>query len=173
MGKKRSEAELVRIATDILEQHKVARPPVPIERIARALGAQIRFLPYDGDLSGMFFRDKEQKIIGVNSLHHPNRQRFTIAHECSHMLLHAEQEMFIDRGSVVFNRDPKSSEGTDQHEIEANTLAAELLMPRKFLLPELRTADIEDDVALTALAKKYQVSVQALMWRMSNLSRIT
>ena len=39
---------------------------------------------------GMLVRDegKGTVMIGVNSLHHLHRQRFTIAHECGHLVLH-------------------------------------------------------------------------------------
>ena len=68
-------------AAELLEQHKVTTPPVPIDRIAKLLGIQLRFSPLDEELSGMIFIRDKVPIVGVNSLHHPNRQRFTLAHE--------------------------------------------------------------------------------------------
>jgi Zn-dependent peptidase ImmA (M78 family) len=172
MARKRTRnAEIERIVDDVLQQHRITHPPVPIELIARSLGAELRYHPYDGELSGMLFQDGSRTVIGVNSLHHPNRQRFTIAHECGHMFLHRSQEMFIDRGSIRFNRDAKSAEGSDVHEMDANQFAAEILMPRKFLerdVAEMST-DIEDEAAIIELAKKYRVSQQALLWRINRL----
>jgi Zn-dependent peptidase ImmA (M78 family) len=79
--------------------------------------------------------------------------------------------MFIDRGSIKYNRDARSAEGTDRKEIEANRFAAELLMPRKFLEKDLSNLqlDVEDESTLEQLAKKYEVSVQALAWRINRL----
>jgi Zn-dependent peptidase ImmA (M78 family) len=87
------------------------------------------------------------------------------------MLLHGDQEMFIDRGSIKYNRDAKSAEGTNNKEIEANRFAAELLMPRKFLEKDLANMalDVEDESTINELAKKYKVSLQALAWRINRL----
>ena len=74
--------------TELLAQEAVAAPPVPINRIAKALGIQLRFSPLDEQLSGMIYIRDGVPIVGVNSLHHPHRQRFTVAHECGHFLLH-------------------------------------------------------------------------------------
>jgi Zn-dependent peptidase ImmA (M78 family) len=171
MIKASADIDIDKAANELVRQCKIAAPPVPVERIARSLGAELRYLPYDGDLSGMIFRDGNRTVIGVNSLHHPNRQRFTIAHELGHMLLHGNSKIFIDRGSLVYRRDATSSQGTEVSEIEANRFAAELLMPRRFLERDLASAgiDLEDEETLSKLAKKYGVSVQALMWRIDYL----
>jgi Zn-dependent peptidase ImmA (M78 family) len=54
---------------------------VPVDRIAKGLGAQLRFSPLDEELSGMIYISDGTPIIGINSLHHPNRQRFSIGYE--------------------------------------------------------------------------------------------
>lgn len=146
-------------------------PPVPVERIAAALGAQLRYSPFDGELAGMLLRDDEKVVIGVNSLHHINRQRFTIAHECGHLILHKGKDVHIDRSFRVNRRDERSSQAIDPEEIEANRFAAELLMPYDSLLADLQDSDIdiEDDTQLKELAERYQVSVQALTHRITNL----
>ena len=84
-------------------------------------------------------------IIGVNSLHHPNRQRYTIAHELGHLELHRQlitSEVHVDKGFPVLMRDPKSATGTELHEIEANQFAAELLMPRTLIEQALAWEEI-------------------------------
>ena len=78
-------------ARELLAEFKVQSAPVPIERIVRGVGAVIEFGPLDGELSGMAFIKDGRPIIGVNALHAPNRQRFTIAHELGHILLHEEK----------------------------------------------------------------------------------
>ena len=82
-------------------------------------------------------RGEGQVLIGVNSLHHSNRRRFTVAHECGHLLLHAG-ETFIDKSFRVNWRDGVSSLAVDRHEIEANQFAAELLMPFEMVVADLR-----------------------------------
>jgi len=77
----------------------------------------------------------------------------------------------LHASTVSRRRDARSAEGTDRKEIEANRFAAELLMPRKFLEKDLSNLhlDVEDESTLEQLAKKYEVSVQALAWRINRL----
>jgi Zn-dependent peptidase ImmA (M78 family) len=148
--------------------------PVPVSKIADHLGAQLRFMPYEGELAGMIARNEENTVIGVNSLHPRARQRFTIAHEIGHLLLH-DFDVHIDTGFsvkvAVKNRDELSSQAVDPDEIEANRFAAELLMPADLLISDLRNLDIdvEDDDEIADLADRYQVSRQAMTFRITNL----
>lgn len=172
MKKARTAQTLRPIAEALLRQCKVKAAPVPVEDIARALGAEIRYSPFEGELAGMLVRgDDDQVVIGVNSLHHPNRQRFTIAHECAHLRLHEGIKVHIDRTFRVNRRDERSSQAIDADEIEANRFAAELLMPYELIMADLveDEFDMENDDLLKELAKKYQVSVQALTHRVTNL----
>ncbi|HEY4311094.1 MAG TPA: ImmA/IrrE family metallo-endopeptidase [Pirellulales bacterium] len=157
-----------RAATILIEQFKIAAPPVPVEQIARRLGIKIQFAPFDGDLSGMAFIKDGVPIIGVNSLHHPNRQRFTLAHELAHIQLHRPQieaQVHVDNGSL--RRDALAAEGVDPTEIEANAFASEILIPALLLKTALggRTIDLEDDAMIAALAKKFKVSEAAMRFR--------
>ena len=161
-------------ATRILEHLKITKPPVPVERVARSLGAQIRFRPLDDEISGMVYIKDDVPIIGVNSLHHPNRQRFTIAHECGHLIFDRDlisQEIHVDKQFVVLRRDDRSATGLEKIEIQANQFAAELTMPRIFLLHSLgnRTIDIDDSGLVRNLAQQFKVSEEAMRIRLSNL----
>ena len=60
----------------LLKQFGVRALPVPVDKIAKGLGAQLRYSPLDEELSGMIYISDDTPIIGVNSLHSPNRQRF-------------------------------------------------------------------------------------------------
>jgi Zn-dependent peptidase ImmA (M78 family) len=159
------------IVRKLLRELEIEKPPIPVEAIARSLGAKIRYSPFEGDISGMVFRDKDQTVIGVNSLHHPNRQRFTIAHEIGHFLLHKGTEIHVDRTFRVNLRNDVSSQAVDPDEIEANRFAAQLLMPEHFLGRDLKgqEIDIEKEDDLKLLASKYRVSLQALTFRLTNL----
>ncbi|MBY3529445.1 ImmA/IrrE family metallo-endopeptidase [Rhizobium laguerreae] len=159
-------------ATELLAQFNVRSAPVPIDRIVRGMGITVQYAPFDGDLSGMAFVKDGKKIIGVNSLHSATRQRFTIAHELAHFVLHLERleaKVHVDKG--VLRRDTLASEGTDDVEIEANNFAAELLMPRSLLITALggKNLDLEDDEAIASFAKKFKVSPMALQYRIQQL----
>lgn len=59
----------------------------------------------------------------------------------------------------------------DATEIEANTFAAELLMPEDLLRAALegQSVDLEDDQAVAMLAKRFKVSEAAMRFRLSTL----
>jgi Zn-dependent peptidase ImmA (M78 family) len=116
----------------------------------------------------------EHAIIGVNEAHHLNRQRFTLAHELGHFLLHhSASSVFID-ASPVFFRDETSSDGSKLQEIEANTFAAELLMPEELLRKFINNQPLDafDERAVRRLAAQFGVSAQALTIRLTRLGLI-
>ncbi len=156
------------LVSGILKQYKVKEAPVDVVRLAQKLGAEVKLSPFDGELAGMLIRGNGKKIIGVNSLHHMNRQRFTIAHEIGHLLMH-QGDVHIDKSFSVHKRDGVSSRAVDPDEIEANRFAAELLMPYGLISADLvtRIIDIENAEELMDLAKKYQVSLQAVTLRVT------
>lgn len=166
-------------AQKILEEFSMSKVPIPVDRIAKKLGAIIRYSPMDNEeLSGMIFVKNDIPIIGVNALHHPNRQRFTIAHELGHFVLHRaeiEREVHIDTKFSGLMRDQKSADGIDDLEIEANSFASELLMPLNIISQVIdevvgdQVFDIESDPLLDEIAAKFKVSRQAMQLRLMAL----
>jgi Zn-dependent peptidase ImmA (M78 family) len=146
--------------------------PVAVEAIASKLGATIVFEAMDRGVSGLLVRDKESLVIGVNATHPPVRQRFSIAHEIGHLVLHRGRPMVIDHVRLNL-RDENSSAATDYEEIQANAFAAELLMPKDLVLKELRNIDPSrngSEANLVAdLAQAFDVSEQAMEYRLVNL----
>jgi len=150
--------------------------PVPVDRVAKSLGARLRYSPLDEELSGFIFIKDGTPIIGINSLHHPNRQRFTIAHEIGHLQLHPEfitNTVHVDKqfAESVLKRDTSSAAGIERLEVEANQFAAALLMPGLILDRLLKQSpiDIEDGGVMEAWAKGFVVSRAALQYRIRNL----
>ncbi|WP_175037896.1 ImmA/IrrE family metallo-endopeptidase [Burkholderia contaminans] len=158
-------------ATALLRDNGVVSAPVPVDRLAESLGAKVVFNNFNDEISGLLLRTESSLIIGVAKEQPPARQRFTIAHEIGHILLHNFSDVHIDKNFAVMFRSAESSTAQDILEIEANTFAAELLMPESFIERELSNAvlDVEDDEQLRRLAKKYQVSAQAMTYRLHNL----
>ena len=129
--------------------------------------------PKDEDLSGFLLRNPEDNsvILGVNSKHSQNRQRFTIGHELGHHFLHSSS-VHVDGRYQIMNRDAKSKEGTDTQEIEANLFAGELLVPEHMLRADIKNLgelDVEDEVVVKNLAKRYRVSTQVIFRRLFSL----
>jgi Zn-dependent peptidase ImmA (M78 family) len=157
------------LASELLADIKAKRPPVSVEDIARRKGVIIRRGNVEPKVSGFLYRNvaRGQAIIGVNSSQHPNRQRFTIAHELGHLLLHTGDDVHVDK-----HRDDESAKGTNFEEIESNLFAAELLMPAQFLKEDLDrfgALHLLDEEKVSRLAKLYKVSNQAMAVRLSHL----
>jgi Zn-dependent peptidase ImmA (M78 family) len=163
--------KIQKLVSDLLDDFKLEEPPVPVRRIARGCGARIFQEAQESDLSGFLYRRGKEIVIGVNTDHAPVRQRFTIAHELGHLLLHDLNDLHVDRGFMVRLRSDLSSLGIDENEMEANRFAAELLMPTRFLKNDLEGTELEltDDDKLRSLARRYGVSAQALAIRLSGL----
>lgn len=158
----------------LLTKNKIKTSPIPVDLIAKNLDVEIVYEITEDSLSGFLFKEEENQrtIIGVNASHHPNRQRFTIAHEIGHLLLHNIEGFHFDE---INFRNSKSSQGRDKKEIDANRFAAELLMPEKFIerdMKKIKTVDLLHGNHLPSLAKQYQVSVRAMTIRLANLDYI-
>lgn len=153
--------------------------PVDVERLAAHLGVVISRSTFkDGDVSGMLVRqDGRSPVVGVNDAHSAHRQRFTIAHELGHLLLHPGREIVLDRPVRVNLRDKNSSTATDREEIEANAFAASLLMPADLVRSELQRlpADVRQDPdrSAAALAARFEVSDSAMGFRLINLGLVS
>lgn len=160
------------IVERLLSDNGVTEAPVPLLQIAQACGVRVFADSLKGDLSGFLYRGNNKVVIGVNTLHHPVRQNFTMAHELGHFLLHDREHFHIDHEFRIRLRNNISSQGTDEGEREANHFAAALLMPKKFLENDLKDKEYIDLFAedfLHDLACKYGVSTQALVYRLKNL----
>jgi Zn-dependent peptidase ImmA (M78 family) len=167
------------LASQCLTETGMHSFPVPVEEVAKTLGAEVTYEPFEGELSGMLYRDGERKVIGINSAHSQTRQRFSLAHEIAHLRLHKGRPVIVDKivqdKLVRLNmRDAKSSQATDREEIEANQFAAALLMPRDMILKEVsrrvsRRLSVAADELVRQMAHAFQVSPEAMDYRLINL----
>lgn len=146
--------------------------------IAERLGISIHFYALeDESLSGFMLVEGGKAIIGVNRKDGDRRQRYTIAHELGHYVLHDRSLPFMDPSTArvqVMPRDKLSSQGTDPREIEANIFAAELLMPEDLVRKAVQghgglgIFDDRDD-EIKSLADQFEVSVKAMTIRLVRL----
>jgi Zn-dependent peptidase ImmA (M78 family) len=86
--------------------------------------------------------------------------------------------MYLDTPAEVFLRNQLSSKAVDPKEIQANTFAAELLMPEKLVRDEFSREQsamsrgfsvVPVEELVERLASKFKVSVQAMTFRLANL----
>jgi Zn-dependent peptidase ImmA (M78 family) len=152
-------------AAFVLEKMKINSAPVSVEDIAVRCHIVIKRAS-NSNFSGVLLRKEDVAFMAINSDESPTRQRFTIAHELGHFFLHETKETFIDY------RDNKKNIVRDKREIDANKFAAALLMPKKLLLKDVKSflGNGLDKEITTFLAKKYEVSEDAMTFRLMNLN---
>lgn len=161
-------------AEKLLKSLKLFTAPVDVYAVAEKLGISVEDHEFDSDVSGVLMVRPNGAVIGVNQSHHPNRKRFTIAHEIAHFKLHREEsKLFVD-GKANFFRDALSSEGIDPQERSANQFAAALLMPAELVYRYYaeQQPDIYDPTDCARFAAKFRVSEQALIIRLTNLGLV-
>ena len=159
-------------AKGVLRKCEMSQAPIDVEAVAIRIGAIVTYEAFTEDLSGVLVKEKARTVIGVNSFHPKTRQRFTIAHEIGHLVLQHKGEIFVDQ--TVVKRDARSSQAVDRQEIDANRFAAELLMPEPLVKEAVhrrqeRKADISSTQIIDELAAEFQVSAQAMEYRLTNL----
>ena len=119
----------------------------------------VEFISLDPSISGKLSRKGDKWVISINKGHHANRQRFTLAHELAHYVLHkSESENFID---TVFFR----GASVNNFEYAANEFAAKLLMPEE----KVRSLIREGVNSMERLAEAFGVSVAAMLYRVKQL----
>lgn len=165
-----SRAELLLTETNLLTA------PVRVDLLARRLGLAVEPIELRDDISGVLVVNGEHGTIGYNRQHHSVRQRFSIAHELGHYILHRDKmQLFIDKGyTAVAFRDQRSSSGELKQEREANAFAAAVLMPQNLIKEQVQRQELDwaDGNVLNDLASLFEVSVQAMSFRLANLGHL-
>ncbi|HEV3192981.1 MAG TPA: ImmA/IrrE family metallo-endopeptidase [Polyangiaceae bacterium] len=167
--RKRYAREIDERATGLLRKFDLFTVPVNVQGVAERLGARVVFDELDDDVSGLLLREKGVSTIVVNRQHHPNRQRFTLAHECGHLFLHADRgdRLWLDK--TLFFRDASSSSGDQLAEIQANQFAAGLLMPEELIRLEVAKKRPISEADVIRLAVRFEVSERAMTVRLISL----
>lgn len=139
--------------------------PVRIASIARALGVEVKSATLKPRISGQIQKSETSASgfrIRVNRHESPTRQRFTIAHEIGHYLLHRDEIGDGIEDTILYR-----STLSDYREAEANRMAAELLMPRKKILEFLKLfGGSATRTVAQAMAEKFDVSEAAMCVRL-------
>jgi hypothetical protein len=151
--------------------------PVNIEAIIRGLGVVVR---KNADLpegiSGQLRKIDGKYEISSAKGEHYFRQRFSLAHELGHYVLHRD---LIGEGVDDDTKYRSTAIGDfyntriDQyHEKQANSFAASLLVPERLIRDEVTHRVTESGgqpVPIRDLYTKFQVSPSAMRWRLRNL----
>jgi len=144
----------------------MVQPPIKLSRIADSLeGVRVVAAALPKGISGEIRPDSENPgayLIKVNKNDSARRQRFTVAHELAHYLLHRDQIGDGIEDDVLYR-----STLTDTREAQANRLAADLLMPDVLVsewIDKAKSLKVEDVVGF--LSDKFNVSPAAMKIRL-------
>ena len=144
----------------ILEaQESLPESPVEIYGLCKRVGVPAENRPdMPRSLSGFILKEDGAFRIFCNGNHPETRRRFTAAHELAHYLLHRDElgdkypENILLRGGLP-----------NKLEMEANRLAAEILMPNEAI--DRYTAD-RDTLSIVKMARTFGVSPAAMSIRL-------
>ena len=161
-------------ASKLLQLLKIYEPPVDVFSIAAQLDIPVVFRDFDDDVSGMLVIRDGQATIGVNEQNHTNRQRFTVAHEIGHFILHKPRSgVFVD-STYTYRRDRQSSRRLDSRgpsqRLRRGTTDASRYGRT---LSRQEWVDLIDSAAVSDAAVEFQVSVEAFSIRLVTLGLVT
>ena len=161
--------ELERIRNDqreIVNAH-ISNCPVKLGKLACDLGVSIKVSSLRVGISGQIMNEDGKYIIRVNRYEARERQRFTIAHELAHFLLH--QPIIDSSEDGITDTVLYRSGAPERVEYEANRLAADIVMPLYLIERQLddEYGGVVTDVTIEGLAASFQVSKAAMEIRLA------
>jgi hypothetical protein len=151
-------SDIRRQATRLLDSASVSHEPVSLRDVVSALNLELV-----GKTREPFTSEAALEPLGDGRPPAPNgsgesgRRRFTIAHEIGHFVLHEERRRPGSDGAV--------DEAGGAEEREADTFAAELLMPEHLVREAVR----EHGPDATRLADRFEVGRKAMQTRLREL----
>jgi post-segregation antitoxin (ccd killing protein) len=146
----------------LIEQHQ-ATVPVDLIGLARALGLEVLASTLGPGISGELRRKADGSFqIRVNRHDAKKRQRFTVAHEIAHFLLHRDEVGDGIEDDVLYR-----SRLSNPIEAQANRLASDILMPEQQVRNMFhRTSGVTLEERLSRVSDEFGVSDAALKIRL-------
>lgn len=145
---------------EIVSRHQTSFP-IAVGAVAKDFGIIVLKSTMPGSISGEIRETDGTITIKVNRHDVKERQRFTIAHEIAHFLLHRDRLANGITDDVLYR-----SRLSDELEREANRLAADIIMPDELVqrcLSDYSSFKPED--RYKKLAEQAEVSLAALKIR--------
>lgn len=136
---------------------------IDLDAVAWLRGAEVHYAPMQA-WEARIVGDDRKAIITVNSTAHPQRQRFSVAHEIGHWELHRGHKFLCRPGEAAFG-----ANDNDRYEREADQFAAELVMPA-FLVRPMLARPCLDFETVAGVGDAFNASFQAAARRATQLS---
>lgn len=157
--------QIANIAADILELYGEKTYPIKVVALAEAMGLSVYDATFDRDDVAGIIKANEKKIY-ICKTDNAKRQRFSIAHEIGHYVLHYNSEYEFNENKHISFRDSLSTLGFSIKEIEANYFAANILMPKdeviKLYNNEFSVMDMANYFAVSQTAMGHRISFLGL-----------
>ena len=161
MNSRKGPAELARLA-----RSKFAAQPadlLDIDALCLALGVVVRKASLQG-LHGSLIKRDGQLTAVLNRHDSPRRQRFTLAHEIGHLLLHEP-----DGGAIFARANIPENDAERLLERDCDVFATELLMPRDAFSVALRGTG-PTLIEIQDLGDRFGVSMESAALRVGELT---
>ncbi|MBC2601163.1 ImmA/IrrE family metallo-endopeptidase [Puniceicoccus vermicola] len=150
----------------LLQRFTIDDPTFPIENLAYALGVDIEYGGITNADAWLLKCDNGRGVIRLNkTITSPSRQRFSIAHELGHWVMHTN----VTQGYLCTAKDLQDY-GRSPEEAEANWFAATLLMPKSLIPSNFHKRDPSFEYIME-LASHFQTSFTSTARRFVELSR--
>ncbi|RUO42424.1 ImmA/IrrE family metallo-endopeptidase [Idiomarina aquatica] len=135
--------------------------PVKVGAIARDFGIIVKRSTLKPGISGEIKETNGEVVVKINRHDTEERQRFTLAHELAHFLLHRDKigDGIVD--TMLFR-----SSLSNALEAEANRLAADIVMPFTLIEAVDFSENIRIEEKIEYLAKLSKLSIPAMEIRL-------
>lgn len=145
-------------AQGLLHDLNINSVPIDAIGIANKLGIRCIEKDLEDEADGSLVREGNKSLMVINSrITNDARKNFTIAHELGHYYIkHHNEDQYTCSSSDMQLFDISNKE----IEAEANCFAAELLMPEKLILSELKFKDFNYET-IEYISSKFKVSREA------------
>lgn len=158
---------MMKTQLEIIEDFK-REIPVDVRGLVLALDLNFELKPLPEGVAGRLIKVKNEigkYLVQIAIDDHPRRQRFTIAHEIAHYILHRDLADKIEDSKWY------RSSLSDSYERQANLFAAEILMPQDEIekrMDRFKTGEI----SYKDMAREFFVSPAAMEIRINEVGHI-
>jgi len=139
--------------------------PIKVGAIAKSLGIIVKKATLSAGISGEIKETDGVCTVRINRHDVKARQRFTVAHEISHFLLHRDKIGEGITDDILYR-----SSLSDKLEAQANRLAADIIMPWPLIKKSLENySNLRVEEKIERLATEAEVSTTAIKIRLGKI----
>lgn len=139
--------------------------PIKVGAIAKAFGINVKKSTLAAGISGEIKETDGAVTIRINRHDAKERQRFTLAHEIAHFLLHRDKIGDGITDDILYR-----SGLSDAQEAQANRLAADIVMPWTLIQKSLEACgELKSEQKIERLAQEADISTTAIKIRLGKI----